>query len=260
MDGHNKSKINRLLKSWPKGTVMTQAHLDKLGIYRQLATKYLRYNWIDRLGEKAYMRSEDTIGWEGGLYALQSHMGMSIHVGGRSALELHGRSHYIPVGQNKRVTLISDQSEHLPAWFRNHQWGVNVEHRCLSLFDNVPNEAKSSLGCGGFEIDISSAERAMMEQMSMARTNDDISHIYQLMEGLGTLRPDVIQELLENCRSVKTKRLFLWNAEMVNHNWYDRLNTSQVDLGNGKRLLYKGGEFNKEFQITVPRMAELGNV
>jgi len=260
MGGQNKSKINQLLKVWPKGTVMTQAQLEKLGIYRQLVTKYLRYNWLERLGEGAYIRSGDKVGWEGGLYALQSQMGMTIHVGGRTALELHGRSHYIPIGKQKMVIMISDRQESLPVWFRRYSWGVNIEHGCFSLFDKVPDGATGSLDCGGFEIVISSTERAIMEQMHRARTNADFSHIHQLMEGLGTLRPDVLQNLLENCRSVKVKRLFLWNAEVVNHGWYDRLNISKVDLGKGKRLIYKGGYLNKKYQITVPKTEELENV
>jgi len=33
-----------------------------------------------------------------------------------------------------------------------------------------------------------------------------------LLEGLMSLRPDLVQELLESCRSVKAKRLFLYFA------------------------------------------------
>ncbi len=37
------------------------------------------------------------------------------------------------------------------------------------------------------------------------------------MEGLTTLRPRLIQSLLEQCRSVKVKRLFTVLAEACNH-------------------------------------------
>ena len=107
---------------------------------------------------------------------------------------------------------------------------------------------------------MSSAERAIMEQMRLARNNADINHIYQLMEGLSALRPDTVQELLENCRSIKAKRLFLWNAEVADHAWFRRLNPSRVDLGKGKRQVYKGGQLNEKYQITVPRPEELQNV
>lgn len=107
---------------------------------------------------------------------------------------------------------------------------------------------------------MSSPERAIMEQMRLVRTNADIKHIYQLMEGLSALRPDTVQELLENCRSIKVKRLFLWNAEVADHAWFRRLNPSRVALGKGKRQIYQGGQLNKKYQITIPTPEELQNV
>ncbi len=260
MGSQNISKINRLLKSWPKETVVTQARLDKLDISRQLVTKYIHYKWVDRLEARAYIRSGDTVKWQGGLYALQAQLGMTIHVGGLTALELQGRSHFIPLGQYKKVILVSDRPERLPAWFQKHQWGDKLEHSCLSLFERVPDNVITKRDCGGFEIVMSSPERAIMEQMRLSRTNADINHIYQLMEGLNTLRPDTVQELLENCRSIKVKRLFLWNAEIANHTWFRRLNPLRIDLGKGKRRVYKGGQLNEKYQITVPRPEELPNV
>jgi hypothetical protein len=155
---------------------------------------------------------------------------------------------------------VSDQPEQLPAWFRNHRWEASVEHRWLSLFERVPDKAATKLDCGGFEVVMSSAERAVMEQMRLASSNDDVEHAYQLMEGLSTLRPTVVQELLENCRSAKAKRLFLWSAETIGHTWFGRLDSSRVDLGKGKRQIYTGGQLNQKYQITVPKREELPSV
>jgi len=260
MGSQNSRKINQLLQEWPKGTVATKAQLDKLGIYRQLATKYIYYGWINRLGPGAFVRSGDTVDWRGGLYALQTQLGMTVHVGGRTALELQGLSHFVPLGRQKKVILVSDQPEQLPAWFRNYRWEASLEHRCLSLFERVPDKGTAKLDCGGFEVVISSAERAVMEQMRFARTNDDVEQAYQLMEGLNTLRPNVVQDLLVNCRSVKVKRLFLWSAETVRHAWFGRLDPSQIDLGKGKRHLYRGGRLDSKYQITVPKQEELPGV
>jgi len=185
---------------------------------------------------------------------------MTVHVGGRTALELQGRAHFVPLGRQKKVILVSDQPEQLPAWFKNYRWEASLEHCCLSLFEHVPDKAIAKLDCGGFEVVISSAERAVMEQMHLARTNDDVEQAYQLMEGLNTLRPNVVQDLLVNCRSVKVKRLFLWSAETVGHTWFGRLDSSRVDLGKGKRQLYKGGRLDLKYQITVPKREELPSV
>lgn len=260
MGSQNTRKINKLLMDWPKGTVTTKVRLNALGIYRQLATKYVRHGWIERLGTGAFIRSGDSVDWQGGLYALQTQLDMTVHVAGRTALELQGRSHFVPLGQQKKVILISDQPEQLPTWFRNHHWEARVEHRCLSLFERVPDKAATRLDCGGYQVVMSSAERAIMEEMRLARTNDDVEHVYQLMEGLGTLRPNVAQDLLEHCRSTKVKRLFLWTAETVGHAWFGRLDSSRFDLGKGKRQIYKGGRLNQKYQITVPKREVLPNV
>ena len=260
MGNQNSSKINQLLKEWPGGTVLTRAKLDELAISRQLATKYVLHNWIMRIGAGAFARSGDQVDWRGGLYALQTQLGLSVHVGARTALELQGRSHFVSLGQQEKVILISDRPERFPAWFRNHPWKVELEHHSLSLFKRVPAAASSKLDCGGFEIIVSSPERAIMEQMRLVRTNDDVEQAHQLMEGLTTLRPSVVQDLLVNCRSVKVKRLFLWNAETIGHAWFDRLDLAQVDLGKGRRQLYKGGRLNLKYEITVPPQEKLPSV
>ena len=260
MTSRKPTKINQVLQKWPRGTVATQEWLNRMGVSSKLANWHVKSGWLVRFGARAFAQSGDRVDWLGGLYALQTQLGMSIHVGARTALELHGRSHFVPLGREKSVMLISDQPEQLPAWFRNHQWEADLGHSCLSLFKRIADKAITKLDCGGFEVIMSSAERAVMEQMRKARSNADIKHAYQLMEGLSTLRPYLVQELLENCRSVKVKRFFLWSAEKAGHDWFGRLESSRVDLGKGKRQIYKGGQFNKKYQITVPQREELPGV
>lgn len=260
MTGKKPSKMNQVFRNWPKGTVATQAWLSQLGVSSKLANWHVGSGWLVRFGARAFTQPGDQVDWRGGLYALQTQLGMTVHVGGRTALELQGRSHFVPLGRQEKVILVSDQPEQLPTWFKNYRWDASLEHRCLSLFKRVLDKATAKLDCGGFEVVMSSAERAVMEQMRLARTNDDVEQAYQLMEGLSTLRPNVVQDLLVNCRSVKVKRLFLWSAERVAHAWFGRLDPSQVDLGKGKRQLYRGGRLNLKYQITVPKQEELPSV
>ena len=254
------SKMNQVFQKWPKGTVATQTWLNKLGVSSKLANWHVGSGWLVRFGARAFIQPGTQVDWRGGLYALQIQLGMTVHVGGLPALELQGRSHYVPLGQPKKVLLVSDRPEQLPSWFRNHDWEASLEHCCLLLFEQVPEEATTYLDSGGFEIVMSSAERAVMEQIHLARSNDDIEHVHQLMEGLSTLRPDIVQGLLENCRSAKVKRFFLWSAQTSGHAWFSRLDPLRIDLGRGKRQIYKGGEFNRQYQITVPKQEELPHV
>jgi hypothetical protein len=253
-------KMNLVLRKWPKATVVTQTWLNRLGVSSKLADWHVGSGWLVRFGSRAFIQPGAKVGWQGALHALQTQLGMTVHVGGRTALELQGRSHFVPVGRQKKVTLISDEPEQLPAWFRNHRWEVDLEHSCLSLFERVPDKTTTRLDCGGFDVAISSAERAIMEEMRRARNNEDIRNVHQLMEGINTLRPKVIQELLENCRSAKVKRLFLWSAETIGHSWFGNLDPSRVDLGKGKRQIYKDGHLNRKYQITVPKTEEVSGV
>ena len=77
------------------------------------------------------------------------------------------------------------------------------------------------------------------------------------MEGLTTLRPRVVQSLLENCVSVKVKRLFMLLAENCKH-LGRKVDLAKVDFGKGKRTLVKGGRFDPKYKITVPNTETAG--
>ena len=77
------------------------------------------------------------------------------------------------------------------------------------------------------------------------------------MNGLQTLRPKVVQELLEKCTSVKVKRVFLYIAEKLELPFVKKLDISKIDLGKGKmQVIKENGKLNKKYQITVPRELE----
>ena len=260
MTSRKSSKINLLLQKWPKGTVATQTWLNRLGISRKLANWHVGSGWLIRFEPRAYTRPLDVIEWNGGLYALQTQLNMTIHVGGLSALELQGRAHFVPLGSNKKILLVSDRQERLPLWYTNHKWNATVVHHCISLFNSVQSVTSTKFNCGGFEILMSSAERAIMEQIHLTRNNDDLDHVHELMRGLNSLRPDVVQNLLMNCISVKVKRFFLWSAESYAHPWFNRLDLTKVNTGTGKRQIYRKGRLNSKYQITVPASEELPSV
>jgi hypothetical protein len=71
------------------------------------------------------------------------------------------------------------------------------------------------------------------------------------MESLTSLRPQVVQKLLEGCNSVKTKRLFMHAAERANHSWLKHLDLSKVDFGSGRRTIHTGGRLDKKYDLVV---------
>ena len=119
MTGRNVSKINQVLQEWPKNTVATQPWFTLLGVSSKLAYWHVGSGWLDRFGIGAYTRSGDHVEWQGGIYALQTQLDKTVHVGGQTALELQGLSHFVPIGKHKKILLISDLQERLPTWFRS---------------------------------------------------------------------------------------------------------------------------------------------
>jgi hypothetical protein len=158
------------------------------------------------------------------------------------------------------VTLVSDRKETLPRWFTAHEWSVTLLHRCLGLFSSIPDDGTAQFDCGGFSVRISPPERAILEELHLVRSNSALDHALLLMEGLSTLRPDILQQLLEQCTSVKAKRLLLWSGKRCQHSWMTRLDVTKVDMGTGKRQVYKGGVLDPTYLITVPRPEELPSV
>jgi len=57
---------------------------------------------------------------------------------------------------------------------------------------------------------------------------------------------------LQDCKSVKVKRLFFFFADRHAHAWLKPLKKEKFDLGTGKRMLAKGGRLDATYQITVP--------
>jgi hypothetical protein len=73
------------------------------------------------------------------------------------------------------------------------------------------------------------------------------------MEGLNNLRPKHVQKLLEQCKSVKVKRLFLYLAKKSGHAWFSYLNLKAIDLGSGKRSIVKNGVYDSTYRITIQK-------
>jgi hypothetical protein len=252
MASENGSKINRLLRIWPQGAVAVLRWLQQQGVYQQLVHAYEKSAWIRRIGQGAYVRVGDTIHWTGGLYAMQAQLGLPVHVGGKTALEMQGYAHYLPLGKGEVVALFGTPGTRRPAWFRLYDWGVELRYITTKLFADPMDAGLTQKDLGSYAVTISTPERAIMEVMYGIPRDASFEEAALLMEGLTTLRPRMLQVLLEQCHSVKVKRLFMYLAEDCSHAWVKKLDVSKVDFGKGKRMLVKGGRFNAKYNITVP--------
>lgn len=253
MSTDNKTKINQLLNTSPYGTVFLSSWLVKQGYNLDLQKRYKKSNWLESIGTGAVIRSGDKVDYHGALYALQDHAGLSVHVGGRTALALLGKAHYLELSPVKSV-LFGYGGEKLPAWLKTYDWGLKLDYYATSF---LPRD----LGFvewkhGNFSLKIASPARAMMECLYLVPNHQELVECYELMENLNNLRPKSVQELLEQCSSIKVKRLFLYLAEKADHSWVQYLDIKKIDMGSGKRSLVKGGVYIEKYKITVPKELE----
>jgi hypothetical protein len=253
MSAEKQIKINQLLRLQPPGAVFLSAWLTKQDYSLGLLKRYRNSHWLESIGTGAMIRAGDSVNYEGAIYALQNQAGLTIHPGGRTALSLQGNAHYLELS-TKKVVLFGGSAEKLPIWFKNHDWGLVIDYHPTSFLP--PDLGMLDLERKFFSLKVSSPVRALMECLYLAPEKQELLECYELMEGLNNVRPQVVQSLLEACRSVKVKRLFLYLAEKAGHDWMNYLNLENMDLGSGKRSIVENGVYIPKYQITVPKALE----
>lgn len=247
------SKINQLLSDYPRGVVLLASWLSKNGYSLDLQKRYKNSRWLDSIGTGAMIRVGDNVSYTGAIWALQHQLGLTIHPGGRTALSLLKKAHYLELSP-KKTEVFGCRLEKLPKWFIEYDWQVKVSYIQTNFLPAdiglVDHEFST------YTIKISSAARAMMECLYLAETYQDIIECYEIMEGLNNLRPSSVQQLLESCQQFKTKRLFLYMAEKSEHAWFKHIDLTRIDIGKGKRRTVENGVYIPKYKITVPKEIE----
>ncbi len=250
--------LNRLLKELPEGVAVPSAWLRAHEISPQLVRKYVASGWLTPLAHGAYERPATPMNWQGVVLGLQRFARLPIHVGGLSAMNLHGLAHYLPLGGESRIHLWSHSKTlvRLPSWVE----AVKLQQTLVLHKQHLFNPATRTKGLTAREthvrdwtLTVAMPERAIMEVLSLVdETPASFTHAAELFEGLSVLRPSLLQQLLEGCASIKVKRLFLFLAKRQDYPWTRKLDTSRVTLGQGKRLVTRGGRLDRNFLITIP--------
>lgn len=249
MSSSRSNKIKPLLDAWQPRTVATTEWLTALGINPQNVRNYLTSKWLVSLGRGAFKRPNETVTWQGALYSIQKQLNLPVHIGALTALEMTGHQQYLRFGAGTAY-LYSEPTIGLPKWFRDH-WGQEVHHVRSKL---LPREmgVTTRESPEGFPLACSSPERAILETLHLAPKHFDLVEIAQVMEGMTTLRPKVMQELLEACTSIKVKRLFLYLAERAGLRLVGHLDLSRINLGTGKRAITASGRLAPKYGLLMP--------
>lgn len=243
------SKINQLLKKSNSGGLFFSAWLKENGYSDQLLKKYRDSGWLTALTKGVMFRSGDKLRSFPVLESYNKQLRKHFHIAAHSALELSGFNHYVPMG--KALLMIGHpKQEPVPVWMSEENFD-----RTLTFF-STETFSKPQLTLFNAEyphLQASVAEQAFLECLLLAPKHYSYMDLYYIMEQLTTLRPQVMQSLLENTDSLKVKRMFLYMAEKAGHHWFHSLDTGKVDLGSAKHQLVQNGVYVSTYKITVPK-------
>lgn len=246
-------KLNQLQQLIPEGVAIPSTWLTPNGYTPQLVRKYVQSGWLNALGSRAYARPGEAVTWEGVMLGLQRLGKLQLHVGGVTSLNRQGLAHYLSLSGDAVVHIWGQDRP--PAWVEQVSLNVQWSFHRRRLFTQDPEEAWVMLPTKvrDWLLRGSAPERAILEVLSeVGETPSSFSFAAELFEGLTTLRPAVVNTLLQSCVHNKAKRLFLFLANHYGYPWTKRVDMDAVDLGRGKRMVTRGGKLDKRYQITVP--------
>lgn len=244
------TKINQLLQDLPYGSVLLSGWLNEQGYTFSLQQSYRRSGWLVSIGKGAMVRAGQKLMLTGGVNALQQQAGLDIHIGGRTALGLTGYAHYLELSR-RQTLLFTNRDTHIPAWLESNAWDSSPMVIRTSFLP--PETGLQELEVNGIPVIISTPVRAYLECLNLAPDRFDLTEAWEIMQGLNTLQPDMVRQMLMECRSVKVKRLFLYFAEKAGHGWFNKLDPGEFNLGKGKRNLVRNGIYNARYLITLPK-------
>ncbi len=237
MSGNQRYKIlKQLMADLPRGVPFDLATLGQVGVSPQLAARHAKSGWLERLAQGVYSFPNDTLDLHRTLLFLQKRV-PGLHVGGKSALALHGVRHYL--NNRERLVLWGDASFTLPDWFVN-RFPARYVHAQLFDWRNTQLPGKTLLTPPGLPdgLHVAAQERAVLELLYEAGTKESLDEARNLFDGLRSPRRELLGQLLSCCTSVKTVRLFLtWARETGVVNVEELLKNHNVHTGSDKRWI-----------------------
>lgn len=247
------SAAQRLLLMLRPGEVVTSTRLRTLGISERVTHYLKKTGAIMSLGVGAYVRGQDKPSFASAIFALTEHLSMPVHIGGRTALRLQGASQYLTLGRGEMAWIFSSKKINLPLWFVNLQSDVSPCLIQTHFLDSNLDGLIRTIEVDGFNVRVSPKERAILEMIFLIGKSHRFEEVDEVFEGLTSLNPNILQELLEKCQSIRVCRVFLYLAHKHKHPWLGAVDESRVSLGSGKRVVVKNGRLDSKYLITVPR-------
>lgn len=251
MTKQNDGKLNQLERTLPEGLIVDAGWMERHGYSTSLRSQYVSAGWLVQPARGTYKRPLGELTWEKVIVSLQKLLGSDLIVGGRTALDLQGFSHYVSASGLSKIHLYGTKAP--PSWLAKLPLKETFRfHRSQVLFKSATGSIRELPGSSDWPMKVSTTERALLELLDELPNRESFHQVDMLVDGLRTLSPKRLQSLLAGCKSVKVKRLFFWFAERHNHVWLNQIDRGSLDLGTGKRMLVKGGKLDPKYLITIP--------
>jgi len=262
LDVNRRKELLRLVQ---EGSLVTRSWLKDQHFSINAIDNLVKSRQLETVKGGIYKRDGTEIRWPALVYFLQQQKSSDLTIGGLTALELQQLGHYIPLNEHLTIHLYGTES--IPQWVHRVVPGIRFQkHSITDLLGYQPDDLTrkqldkftktvnwSSTPEG---LTMSTPERAILEVLNEVPDKIGFEHAYELMQGLTSLSPNALQQLLELCHNFKVRRLFFWFADRLNYTWLNRIDRSKIELGSGNRVVAKGGKLDKKYLITVPENYE----
>jgi len=207
--------IKRLQTALLRGTPLDNRDLAKVGVSSALAHHYVESGWLVRLGRGVFMFPNDTLRQNDILKFLARRI-EGFHVGGKTALAWRGVRHNLPT--KEPLLLFGTVRAILPGWFLERFPARYSERSPFSK--KLPKKSGlQPLPETPDGVLVSVPERALLEMLNDVGVHQSVEEARNIMEGVRTLRPEVLTNLLKHCQKRKALLLCVSWAQELNLPW-----------------------------------------
>ena len=193
-------KVNQILSNWKPGDIHGLYWLRSYRADRMLAYKYCKSGYLEKVVSGVFVKANDVPNPR----YLQEEVKLKLHVSGRTALELQGHKHYLGMGEKNKLYITSYESRNFPKWLKEYWGHFEVSFRKSSLLKEEKCLTEVS-GDEGFKIMVACRELAILELIENFDLTSSLETVENYAESLHTLRAHVVQDILEDCQSMKVK-------------------------------------------------------
>ena len=242
------NKINKLLSEGIPNGVFFSKWLTANNYSPQLLSQYKKSGWLESLDRSVYYSAGEQLSAYAAVASNAIQTNDNLRLAAHSALELHGIMHFIPMG--KPLAVVTTDIRHKMQWLHAPLFDRQFVYFHTQQLSDMPPER---IIYNDLQIPVSSQELAVMECLYLAPKQYSYMDVYYLVEQLGGLRPEIIQELLEKSTNFRVKRMFLYMAEKTGFEWFMNLDLRRIDLGSSiLQLTTANGTFIKKYNMVIP--------